>query len=559
MGFTNLLEVKNLSISFGNEPLVVNEVSFNINKGESVALVGESGSGKTLTALAILNLLPRSAQIKNGRIILNDTDKLQKNLFGLNETELQKIRGNKIAMIFQEPMSSLNPSMTCGIQATEALLIHKNISPNLAKVQVLELFNEVRLPRVKDIFKSYPHQLSGGQRQRVMIAMAMSCHPQLLIADEPTTALDVTVQKTILGILKHLQAKYNMSLLFVTHDLGIVSEISEKLIVMRHGKIVEQGITNYILNSPENVYTKGLIACRPPLHKKPYRLTTIENLIQPERKKIQENKTVFHSESPLLEIKNLSTEFTLKRNFWGAATKTIKAVHDISFEVFKGEVLGIVGESGCGKTTLGRGILQLVKPGSGQIVYKGQVISNLKASQFRTFRKQLQIIFQNPYSSLNPKLTAGEILMEPLIFHGLFKTKAQRKNRVLELLRKVNLNEEHFYRYPHEFSGGQRQRIVIARALCVEPEIIICDESVSSLDVSIQAQVLNLLNDLKDEFGLTYIFISHDMAVVKYMCNRIIVMNEGRLEEQGEAEQLFASPVSSVTKNLIASIPGFQN
>lgn len=556
----NLVEIKNLSIAFGSYPPVVSEVSFNIERGKSIALVGESGSGKTLSLLAILNLLPPKAKIISGEIIFNECENDPRNLLALNKTELQKIRGNIISMVFQEPMTSLNPSMTCGKQVAEVLLNHKNISSKEALEQVLKLFDEVQLPRVKEIFKSYPHQLSGGQRQRVMIAMAMSCHPQLLIADEPTTALDVTVQKTILTLLKQLKEKYGMSLLFVTHDLGIVSEIAEKVVVMHQGKIVEQGETSQILNNPVHPYTQGLIACRPPLGEKPYRLKTIEQFlltntqlkesIQPEK-----NDT---TNKPVLEIKNLTTEFVTKKNLLGIPQKTIRAVNDISFEVFQGETLGIVGESGCGKTTLGRSILRLLKSRSGQIIYKGQDISRLDETRFRKLRKQLQIIFQNPYSSLNPKITIGEALMEPMIYHGILKNNKQRRERVVALLRKVNLQDEHFDRFPHEFSGGQRQRIGIARALCVEPEIIICDESVSSLDVSVQAQVLNLLNDLKDEFGLTYIFISHDLAVVKYMCNRLIVMNNGKLEEAGKTERVFKFPQSPVTKKLIDSIPGMK-
>lgn len=561
MNSNNLVEVKNLSIAFGNKPPVVNNISFSIEKGKSVALVGESGSGKTLTSLAILNLLPAKAEITGGEILFYAPAGLSQNLLNMREKELQTIRGNQISMVFQEPMTSLNPSMTCGRQVTEAIMHHKAISEKKAREKVLELFREVQLPRIEDIFKSYPHQLSGGQRQRVMIAMAMSCNPLLLIADEPTTALDVTVQKTILILLKKLQQKYGMSLLFVTHDLGIVSEISEKIIVMHQGKIVEMGETTKVLTDPEHNYTKGLIACRPPLHEKPHRLKTIEQFIHSG----EEPKPVKHefsnetpNENTLLEIKNLTTGFITKRNFWGNTKETLLAVNDVSFELFRGETLGIVGESGCGKTTLGRSILKLIKSKSGQIIFKGNDISGLSEKQFRKLRKQLQIIFQNPFSSLNPKITIGEALLEPMIFHGILKNNKQRKERVIKLLKKVNLEEEHYYRYPHEFSGGQRQRIGIARALCVEPEIIICDESVSSLDVSVQAQVLNLLNDLKDEFGLTYIFISHDLAVVKYMCDRIIVMNEGKIEEKGEANQLFDSPASSVTRKLIDSIPGIK-
>jgi peptide/nickel transport system ATP-binding protein len=382
-----------------------------------------------------------------------------------------------------------------------------------------------------------------------------------LIADEPTTALDVTVQKTILALLNQLREKYEMSLLFVTHDLGIVSEIAENILVMHQGEIVEQGTTLKILDSPENDYTKGLIACRPPLNEKPYRLKTIDQFISKEsveKKSVRPEKNRDIPLEPLLEIKNLTTEFVSKRNLWGTPLNKLIALNNVSFTVYKGETLGVVGESGCGKTTLGRTILRLIDQASGQVYYQGVEISKLTQKQFRNFRKQLQIIFQNPFSSLNPKLTVGEALMEPMIFHGILKNNKERKQRVLELLKKVKLLEEHFDRFPHEFSGGQRQRIGIARALCVEPEIIICDESVSSLDVSVQARVLNLLNDLKDEFGLTYIFISHDLSVVKYMCDRVLVMSNGQIEETGEPDKIFLAPASEVTKKLVNSIPGVE-
>lgn len=556
------MDIQNLTVSFEATDPVIQNVSFSILRGQTVALVGESGSGKTLTSLAIMNLLPKNAKVHRGRIDFGNTLESYVNLLSLREKDLQMIRGNQIGMIFQEPMTSLNPSMKCGKQVTEVLLKHNKVSEKDAREKVLEQFAEVQLPRVKQIFDSYPHQLSGGQRQRVMIAMAMICNPRLLIADEPTTALDVTVQKTILTLLKQLQEKYGMSLLFVTHNLGIVSEIADEVVVMHQGKVVEIGNLNQILKNPVEPYTRGLIACQPPLNEKPYRLKTIEEFIHPTGEGENIRQPVIKNpgtEKAVLEVKNLSTGFVTKRTLWGKPKNILKAVDEVNFEVYKGETLGIVGESGCGKTTLGRTILKLVKAQSGQIIYNGTNITNLTENQFRKFRKNLQIIFQNPFSSLNPKLTIGEALSEPMAFHGIMKNNLQRKERIIEILKKVNLLPEHFNRYPHEFSGGQRQRIGIARALCVEPEIIICDESVSSLDVSVQAQVLNLLNDLKVEFGLTYIFISHDLAVVKYMSDRIIVMNEGRIEEKGEAEKIFASPVSDITKTLINAIPGLKN
>ena len=557
---TPLLQVEQLRIAFGNEPPVLQDVSFSINRGESLALVGESGSGKTLTSLSIMQLLPPQAKVNDGRIWFHEGEKPAADLLTYKEKELQELRGNKLSMIFQEPMTSLNPSMRCGLQVSELILRHQQISGKEAKNRTLELFEEVKLPRIRDMYSNYPHQLSGGQRQRVMIAMAMSCRPSLLIADEPTTALDVTVQKTILELLLQLREKYRMSLLFVTHDLGIVSEISDRIIVMHRGRIVEAGKTSSVLTSPEDAYTRGLIACRPPLTGKPYRLTTIGQFME-KSPAINPSETSpkpsLDRTIPILEVRDLSTEFVTKRNLWGSAKKTLKAVNEISFEVFRGETLGIVGESGCGKTTLGRTILKLIEASSGEILYNGENISKLSNLAFRKFRKQIQIIFQNPYSSLNPKLTVGNALMEPLISYELLGSNRERKDRVIQLLKKVGLEEHHFDRYPHEFSGGQRQRIGIARALCVEPDIIICDESVSSLDVSVQAMVLNLLNDLKEEFSLTYLFISHDLAVVRYMSDRILVMNEGRLAETGPSDDLFRSPKSDVTRTLIESIPGF--
>jgi peptide/nickel transport system ATP-binding protein len=557
---TPLLQIEQLRISFGNDPPVLQDVSFSINRGESLALVGESGSGKTLTSLSIMQLLPSKAIVTNGRIWFQEGEKPAKDLLKYTQKELQELRGNKLSMIFQEPMTSLNPSMRCGLQVSELIMKHEQITEKEAKSRTLNLFEEVKLPRIRDMYSNYPHQLSGGQRQRVMIAMAMSCRPSLLIADEPTTALDVTVQKTILELLLQLREKYRMSLLFVTHDLGIVSEISDRIIVMHRGIIVEAGKTTSVLSSPEHAYTRGLIACRPPLTGKPYRLTTIDQFME-KSPAINPSKTSpkpsLERDSPILELRDLSTEFVTQRSLWGSTKKTLKAVNNISFEVYRGETLGIVGESGCGKTTLGRTILKLIEASSGEIRYRGEDISKLSTLAFRKFRKQIQIIFQNPFSSLNPKLTVGNALMEPLVSHKLLGSQQERRDRVIQLLKRVGLEEHHVDRYPHEFSGGQRQRIGIARALCVEPEIIICDESVSSLDVSVQAMVLNLLNDLKEEFSLTYLFISHDLAVVRYMSDRILVMNEGSLVETGLSDDLFHSPKSEITRILIESIPGF--
>ncbi len=576
-----LLEFKNLTTEFHTEGTIVkavNNVSFTLNKGETVGIVGESGSGKSVTSLSAMRLVPSPpGKITNGEIVFHNTDGSSVDLLKLSEEQMRKYRGNDIAMIFQEPMTSLNPVFTCGDQVMEAIMLHQNLNKVAAKELTVNLFKEVQLPDPMRIFNTYPHQISGGQKQRVMIAMAMSCQPSVLIADEPTTALDVTVQKTILELMQKLQKEHDMGIMFITHDLGVIAELADKVVVMYKGNIVEQGNVWDIFTNPQHPYTKGLLACRPPLKNRYTFLPTVsdfmkidsngniidnnisideftKNLIISKQEREKKQKILFEKK-PVLKISNLKTYFPVKNGFFGGVSSFVKAVDDISFDVFPGETLGLVGESGCGKTTVGRTILRLEEPTEGSIFYKGLDVVNMNGDDLRSFRKDVQIIFQDPYSSLNPRMTIGNTIMEPMQVHQILDDNKARKKRVEELLERVSLDPSHFYRYPHEFSGGQRQRIGIARALAVNPKFIICDESVSALDVSVQAQVLNLLNELKDEFGLTYIFISHDLSVVKYMSDRMVVMQEGKIEEMGDADQIYSTPKTSYTQKLIDAIP----
>jgi peptide/nickel transport system ATP-binding protein len=580
-----LLEVRNLRTSFSTEVglvKAVDDISFSLKKGETIGIVGESGSGKSVAALSLMKLVKSPPGIvEGGEIIFNSPSLAKVDITKLSNKEMRLIRGNEISMIFQEPMTSLNPVFTCGDQVMEAILLHQNVGKKEAKERTIRLFKEVQLERAEEIFRSYPHQISGGQKQRVMIAMAISCNPEVLIADEPTTALDVTVQSTILDLMKRLRDNNNMSIIFITHDLGVVAEIADRVLVMYHGKIVEQGTVWDIFANPKHPYTKGLLACRPRLdiklkvlpvvsdfmsmddlgnmtEKKDYKYSSVGEAIllnvQSEQE-IKQHQASLLRKRPILQVQNLSTHFPEGNSILSRAKKYFRAVDDVSFEVYPGETLGLVGESGCGKTTLGRSILRLIEPTSGDVIFEGRNICKLTREELRLLRKEIQIIFQDPYSSLNPRITVGEAIMEPMRIHKVLSTNSERKDKVMELLETVNLKKDVFNRYPHEFSGGQRQRIAIARTLALNPRFIICDESVSALDVSVQAQVLNLLNRLKEKFNFTYIFISHDLSVVKFISDRIIVMNQGKIVEMGYPEQIYYKPKEEYTRKLISSIP----
>ncbi len=554
-----LLSLENLSVSFGNNENsieVLHSISFDVFENEILGIVGESGSGKSVSSLSIMGLLPKKQTKLSGRILFEE-----RNLLKIDEKEFRRIRGSEIAMIFQEPMSALNPSLKCGFQVSELLRLHLKMKASEAKKETISLFEKVKLPRPNEIYNSYPHQISGGQMQRVMIAMAIACKPKLLIADEPTTALDVTVQKEIISLLKSIQQETKMAMLFISHDLSLVSEIADRVVVMYKGDIVENATTTEIFKNPKAEYTKALLASRPSLNVRLAKLPTIASIadksfepweVKPTERAKRHKK--IYTQKPILEITNLEKQYFSNVGIF-AKKEIVKAVDDVSFSVFEGETLGLVGESGCGKSTLGRTILQLEKVTSGSIKYRGRELTKLSKGEIRNLRKEIQIIFQDPYSSLNPRLMIGQALMEPMEVHGLAKTKKERKVRVLSLLQKVGLDESYFYRYPHELSGGQRQRVGIARTIAVEPKLVICDESVSALDISVQAQVLNLLNELKDDFGFTYIFISHDLAVVKYMSDQLLVMNKGRIEELGDADEIYENPQTEYSRKLIEAIP----
>lgn len=555
-----ILSVKNLRITFksiSGRSKVVNGITYNLYQNEILGVVGESGSGKSVTSLAVMGLLSftKGASVA-GEVLFNN-----ENLINCSQKRLEKIRGRKIAMIFQEPMSALNPSICCGKQVEEILLHHTNISAKEAREEVVRLFNTVKIQDANNIYKKYPHEISGGQQQRVMIAMAIACKPEILIADEPTTALDVTVQKEIIALLKILQKKFKMSVIFISHDLALVSEIADRVLVMCKGDIVEKGTVKSVFKNPEKEYTKALISTRPKLDGRLKKLPTISDFLLGKIPKSLITKTAreekhkkIYSSTPLLEVINLEKTYYSKASFFGTKT-TLKAVDNVTFKVYSGETLGLVGESGCGKSTLGKAILQLDKASAGSLKYKGNDITNLNKAALRNLRKEIQIIFQDPYASLNPRLTVGKAIMEPMKVHSLFNSDEERKSSTIEILEKVGLEAAHFNRYPHEFSGGQRQRIGIARTVAVQPKLIICDESVSALDISVQAQVLNLLNSLKEDFGFTYIFISHDLSVVKFMSDQLMVMNKGKIEEIGEADTIYESPQKEYTKKLIKAIP----
>lgn len=549
-----LLELKDLTIRFGkngSETPAIDHVSFSVMPGETLAIVGESGSGKSVSSLAIMGLLPaNTATISNGTIKFR----------GETVHDTKQLRGTSVAIIFQEPMTSLNPVMKCGKQVEEMLRHHKGLSGAEAKQKVISLFSEVKLPRPEQLAGSYPHQLSGGQRQRVMIAMALCCEPAVLIADEPTTALDVTVQASILELLKSIQVSRGMSMVFISHDLSVVSGIADHIVVMRKGQVVESGSARQVLFSPSHPYTVGLLKCRPGGKDLLKRLPTIGE-IEKGNEFVPEIRIPHDSrgQTPILQVKELTKIYRSKKFLGRGEDTEVKAVDAVTFDVFPGETLGLVGESGCGKTTLSRMLLRLLESTSGSIFFKGKDISQLREEEMRLERKNMQMIFQDPYSSLNPKLLIGTSITEPMRVFSMVGDSTARKKKALQLLDRVGLPATAFDRYPHEFSGGQRQRIVIARALSMEPEFIICDESVSALDVSVQAQVLNLLMSLKEEMGLTYIFISHDLAVIRHMSDRIMVMNAGKIEEIGLAGDVLGHPTSPYTRRLLESLPTFES
>ena len=579
-----ILSVRNLTVEFATEDGVVhavNNVSFDLYKGETLGIVGESGSGKSVTSMSLLSLIQDPGKITHGEIIFHSKEYGKIDLLQISKKQMRSLRGDEIAMIFQEPMSSLNPVYTCGNQVMETLLLHEKLSRKEAKKRTIEIFKKVKIPKPELTFNKYPHELSGGQLQRVMIAMALTCKPSILIADEPTTALDVTVQSRILEILQELRYDQNTSTIFITHDLGVVAEVADRVIVMYKGNVIESGSVWDIYSNPSHPYTKGLLACRPRLELKlkvlptvtDFMITDAEGFIssisnakfnsvgeallnnyqsEEEHRAITLKKL---EQKPILEIKNLSTEYVSKKGLFRRQTRITKAVDNVSFEVYPGETLGLVGGSGCGKTTLGKSILRLIEPSSGEIIFDSQKLRDLSGRQMRAIRKDIQIIFQDPYASLNPRISIGEAIVEPMRVHKLYDNDKERKEKAIELLELVNLSATYFHRYPHEFSGGQRQRICIARALALNPKFIICDESVSALDVSVQAQVLNLLNRLKEKFKLTFIFISHDLAVVKFIADRILVMNKGKIEEINYSEDIYNKPQSEYTKELINSIP----
>ncbi len=580
-----LLEVRNLKTYFKTDDGIakaVDNISFTIYRGETVGIVGESGSGKSVTCLSIMRLIAMPpGYIAGGEILYHRPNGEVIDLAKISLKGMRYYRGNEISMIFQEPMSSLNPVYTCGNQVMETILLHQNTNKQQAKQRTIDLFKKVQLPDPERIFEAYPHQLSGGQKQRVMIAMALSCNPNVLIADEPTTALDVTVQQKILELMDQLRDEINASIIFITHDLGVIAEIADRVIVMYKGNIVEEGSVLDIFTHPSHPYTKSLLACRPPLHFRLKKLpvvndfmsvrelddgstkieaknATVDQIIQQYRVLASDTEARMDSlqkQEPILEVKNLKTHFSLEKNFFGKTTKWLPAVDDVSFKVYPGETLGLVGESGCGKTTLGRTILRLTEATAGEVFFEGKDILKMTPKELNVVREDVQIIFQDPYSSLNPRMTIGNAILEPMKVHGILDNDLQRKEKVVELLETVSLNGAHFNRYPHQFSGGQRQRICIARALALQPRFIICDESVSALDVSVQAQVLNLLLDLRTKFNFTYIFISHDLSVVKFMSDRMIVMNKGKIEEMGTADNIYSNPQRTYTQNLISAIP----
>ncbi|WP_137937167.1 ABC transporter ATP-binding protein [Chitinivorax sp. B] len=558
MSNETLLEVRDLKVEFklgqGQIFTALKGISFSVPKNSVVALVGESGSGKSVSAMAVMDLLPHDNTLiaPESRLIFEG-----KNLLGESRQQRRDRCGSQMSMIFQEPMSSLNPVYTVGSQIAEVLRLHKNISKNQALARAVELLREVGIPEPEQRVNSYPHEMSGGQQQRVMIAMAIACEPKLLIADEPTTALDVTIQKQIVELLMKLRERHGMSILFITHDLGLVKEIADHVVVMHHGLIKESGEARQIFAEPKDTYTRALLACRPSLDRRPVRLPVVDDFLQGREKELpqeERSRGVQDSDPIVLEVRNLQKVYTQKRGLFGK--HEIPAVKGVSFKLRKGKTLGVVGESGSGKTTMGKAVLRLHSAQGGQVLYGGKDLLGLSDKDFQPYKKKLQIIFQNPYASLNPRFTVGQILTEPMQIHGIGSNDDERRATALGLLKRVGLDERAFGKYPHEFSGGQRQRIGIARCLTMRPEIIVCDESVSALDVSVQAQVLNLLQELQDEYGMSYIFISHDLSVVKYISDEVLVMNQGEMVEYGNSDAIYHDPQHAYTKKLLSAIPG---
>jgi peptide/nickel transport system ATP-binding protein len=560
-----LIKIKNLIVDFPgteNQNIALDNFNLELNLGEMLAVVGESGSGKSVMALALMRLLSSSARIRSGSIIFSPDGEQTTDLLAISEKKFRSFRGNHLSMIFQEPMSSLNPLMPCGEQLIEPLMLHKRVNRSAAKKEAIRLFEKVELPEPENICNRFPHQLSGGQRQRVMISMAISCKPSLLICDEPTTALDVRVQRKILDLLKGLCRSENMGMLFITHDLGLVADMADRALVMMRGKVIESGSVSEIFNKPRHAYTRGLLMCRPLLYKKGQRLPTISDFIgdgEDRGSEYMERPSAKYepkNQGPLfISVKNLGIRYGNAKNWIGRYKNYTYPVENVNFDVYRGETLGIVGESGSGKTSVGRALLGLNKPFTGSISYGQTELLTLRKRDLIDFRKNIQIVFQDPYSSLNPRLMIGPAIAEPYKVHrqlGLL----ERKNLVEGWLKKVDLKPEHYYRYPHEFSGGQRQRIVIARALVLNPGLVVFDESVSALDVSIQAQVLNLINDLKRDLGFTAVFISHDLSVIRYLCDRVLVMEKGRIVESGITENIYQNPQTNYTRSLIDSLPG---
>ena len=560
-----LVQVQNLEIGFIHADAylpAVKNISFNIPAAKITALIGESGSGKSITALSFMQLLPKQALLK-GSILFNEPGKESKNLLALPPNDMQKLRGNKIAMIFQEPMTSLNPMHTCGAQVMEVLLLHKKISKKQAEAQTIALFEKCNLPNPAQLIHRYPHQISGGQKQRVMIAMAMSCNPVLLIADEPTTALDVRVQKNILQLLKKFQAESNMGILFITHDLALVAEVADQVLVLYNGELVEQGDVNTVLKAPQHTYTQALLACTPTLQSKGKRLPTIADYMSHTEAKIVSttapNVPTNSAVDIVLQVQNLAVHYPSKKNIFGQVKQWYKAVDDVTFNIRQNETVGLVGESGCGKTTLGKALLQLIKPTCGRVIFGTTDTTTCNAAQLKVLRKYVQIVFQDPYGSLNPRLTIGHAITEAMEVHQLHQSKAHRKQRAIHLLSQVNMPADMYNRYPHQFSGGQRQRICIARALALNPQFLVFDESVSALDVSVQAQVLNLINELKAAYQFTALFITHNMQVVHYISDRIMVMQQGKIIESASAYDIMHNPMQAYTQALLQAVPGKYN